>query len=293
VDLDCAEFGRFECERQPEPAWECRYIWYKCHLISEIPSDIDRNGDAHMARILIIGATSAVATATAKIYAKRGDRLFLIARNREALSALALELGACVVGTQDGDFNDVDDNPGRVALAIDSLGGLDLALIAHGDLGDQLRSERDFAEANSQLEVNLASCISFLIPIANHLEAARGGGIAVMSSVAAERGRPRNYTYAAAKAGVNVYLQGIGSRLWAAGVRVHILKLGPVDTPMTADHQKNFSFSTAEAAAQAIVRGIDRGRREIYVPGWWRPVMAVVRWLPEPIFQRIRFLSGR
>jgi decaprenylphospho-beta-D-erythro-pentofuranosid-2-ulose 2-reductase len=246
-----------------------------------------------MARILIIGATSAVATASARIYAGRGDQLFLLARNPEALGRIHAELGDSVVGTESGDFTEVEENPGRVQRAIAALGGLDLALIAHGDLGDQLESERDFAEAKMQLEANLISAISLLIPLANDLEERGAGSIAVMSSVAAERGRPRNYTYAAAKSGINTYIQGLGSRLWPCGVRTHILKLGPVDTPMTQGHDKNFSFSTPDAVARRIVRGIDRGHREIFIPGWWRPVMTVVRWLPEAIFQRIGFLSGR
>jgi decaprenylphospho-beta-D-erythro-pentofuranosid-2-ulose 2-reductase len=247
-----------------------------------------------MSRILIIGATSAVATATARIYAGRGDRLFLIARNPGSLAALVAELGDAVVGYATADFmRDFDANAALIANATGALGGLDIALIAHGALGDQLLSESDFAEARFQLDVNLTSTISFLIPLGNYFEQHTGGQLAVMSSVAAERGRPRNYTYAAAKAGLNTYLEGMRSRLWRTGTRVQILKLGPVDTPMTVDHEKNFSFSSADAVAWGIVRGIDRGAQQVFVPGWWQPVMAVVRWLPEAIFQRIGFLSGR
>ena len=87
------------------------------------------------------------------------------------------------------------------------------------------------------------------MPLGNYFEAAGAGHIAVMSSVAGERGRPRNYTYGAAKGALNLYLQGLRTRLWPRGVGVHTLKLGPVDTPMTATHEKTLLFSRADRVA--------------------------------------------
>lgn len=246
-----------------------------------------------MARVMIIGATSAIATEVAKIYATRGDRLHLVARNRDALARLCERLGGAVVGTETADLARLEDNAGLIERGLESLGGVDVALIAHGDLGDQLRSETDWAVAQRTLVVNGASVISMLIPLANAVEAQGAGHIAVMSSVAADRGRPRNYTYAAAKAAVNVYLQGVRSRLWRSGGRVHILKLGPTHTPMTTHHAKNALFAEPEAVAAGIVRAIDRGVSEAYVPRYWGLIMAIVRRLPEPLFQRLSFLSGR
>jgi decaprenylphospho-beta-D-erythro-pentofuranosid-2-ulose 2-reductase len=115
----------------------------------------------------------------------------------------------------------------------------------------------------------------------------------VISSVAADRGRPRNYTYASAKAALNVYLEGMRSRLYAAGTVVQVIKLGPVDTPMTVDHPKNALFSRPDVVAQAILSGMKSGRAVLYVPWFWRPIMLLVRNLPESIFQRARSLSGR
>src|SRR5207253_6640503 len=107
------------------------------------------------------------------------------------------------------------------------------------------------------------------------------GQIAVLSTVAADRGRPRNYTYAAAKAGLNVYVQGMRTRLHARGIGVHTMKVGPVDTPMTADHRKTMMFARAAAVGAAIVAAIDRRAAEAYVPWFWRPIMAAVRLTPE------------
>ena len=140
---------------------------------------------------------------------------------------------------------------------------------------------------------NYVSVMALLIPLANHFEQQGGGRLAVLSTVAADRGRPRNYTYAAAKAALNVYLQGVRSRLYARGVGVHVIKLGPVDTPMTVDHAKNALFARSPDAARDILRAIERGKSEAYVPGFWRWIMVVVRNLPEPAFQRIGSLVNR
>ncbi len=246
-----------------------------------------------MAGVLIIGATSGIARQVASILAQRGDRLFLMARNADHLGVVASELGDAVAGTLSGDFGQVEANEARIEEAHQCLGVIDLALIAHGDLGDQLESERSYREADRLFRVNCMSVISLLIPLGQRIEEQGTGSIAVMSSVAADRGRPRNYTYAAAKSAVNVYLQGMRSRLWKSGGRVHILKLGPTHTAMTIDHPKNALFAEPDAVARGIVRNIDRGVSEAYVPGYWMPIMFVVRHLPESIFQRIPSLSGR
>ena len=246
-----------------------------------------------MRRIVVFGATSAIAAPVITRWAARGDRLHLIARDPARLAAVA---AACSghVSTQVADFTDTDRAPALVDAARTALGGgIDLALIAHGDLGDQQRSEHDYAEAARLLAVNLLSVVALLIPLADQLERQGAGHIAVMGSVAGDRGRPRNYTYGAAKGALTLYLQGLRSRLYPVGVAVTTLKLGPVDTPMTVDHAKNPLFTTPERLAPAIVRAIDRRAGEVYLPWYWRPILAVVRNTPEPLFQRLRFLSGR
>ena len=246
-----------------------------------------------MANILIVGATSAIAAQTARLYAARGDSLYLLARSEDKLARLARELGHAVVGHEAGDFTDAEANPGRVDRAFATLDRVDVALIAHGDLGDQRSSECEYKEAFAQIDANFLSAVSLLIPLANKLETQGSGCIAVMSSVAAERGRPRNYTYASAKAAINTYLEGLRSRLYSRGVSVHVLKLGPVDTPMTIDHEKDATFSTKEDVARDIVSAIDAGKATAYVPARWRLIMAIVRVLPEAIFQKIPSLAGR
>ena len=244
-------------------------------------------------RIVLFGATSAIATELARRFAARGDRLFLVARNEAKLAALVAELGSAVTGHSLQDFDHTEQADACVARTIAAMGGVDIAVIAHGLLGDQGLSEREVDAAERIARTNYLSVQALLIPLARHFEQQRGGRIVVLSTVAADRGRPRNYTYAAAKAALNVYLQGLRSRLYAQGVCVQTIKLGPVDTPMTAGHSKNFVFARAPEVARQIERAIDRRVQVAYVPGFWRVVMFVVRNLPETVFQRVKGLSGR
>lgn len=244
-------------------------------------------------RVLIVGATSAIAAEVARIYATRGDRLHLLARNAEKLDALARSLSAPGLSSATADFADLARVEDLVRDALAKLGGVDVVLIAHGELGDQQRTEASFAEAEAIFRTNLLSVIAFLVPLANVLEAQRAGCVGVITSVAGDRGRPRNYTYGAAKGALNIYLQGLRSRLFGAGVKVVTLKLGPVDTPMTATHTKNALFASAPSVALGIVKALDAGVTEAYVPSFWGAIMPVVRSTPERVFQLLPFLSGR
>jgi short-subunit dehydrogenase len=244
-------------------------------------------------RVVIFGATSAIAMEIARAYALRGARLFLVARNAGKLAALAGELGPSCVGSAAADLTDTANSEDLVRRACAALGELDVAVIAHGYLGDQLASERDLAEARRIVDTNLLSVIALLIPLANYFEARRAGHLAVLGSVAGERGRPRNYTYGAAKGALAVYMQGVRARLGGCGVGVHLIKLGPVHTPMTADHRKNALFARPAGVANAIVRAIDAGRGEPYVPWFWQLIMAVVRLVPDRLFRRIGALQNR
>jgi decaprenylphospho-beta-D-erythro-pentofuranosid-2-ulose 2-reductase len=242
---------------------------------------------------LILGATSTIAAEVCALHARRGDRLHLVGRDPGKLADVARRCAPAEVTTEQADLAALASDEGVIARAVAALGHVDRALIAHGDLGDQLASEGSFDEADAILRTNFTSAVALLIPLANHLEARRGGRVGVITSVAGDRGRPRNFTYGAAKGGLNVYLQGLRSRLYAAGVKVTTLKLGPVDTPMTRDHPKNILFGRPAPVARGIVAAMDRGAPEAYVPAVWAAIMPVVERMPERVFQRLPFLSGR
>jgi short-subunit dehydrogenase len=239
---------------------------------------------------LVIGATSDVAVEFAHLHRERGDELHLVGRDASRLAELARSVEGSFSVL---DFRRLDEIAPFVEVLFRTHGSFDRALIAHGVLPDQRATELDFESAEEALLINLRSVIAFLVPLANGMERGGRGRLCVIGSVAGERGRPRNYTYAAAKSAVHIYAEGLRSRLYASGVSVTTIKLGPVDTKMTRDHEKNFLFSRAPDVARSIVLAMDRRRGNVFVPGYFRWILAIVRALPEPVFQRVASLRDR
>lgn len=244
-----------------------------------------------MRKILIIGATSAIAEHCARIWADRGDALYLVARDQERLTAIAADLrvrGAAQSYSHCMDLNDVDRHTDLVDAAEVALGGLDTVLIAHGTLSNQRRCEQSVEETFAELQTNGLSVVSLLTLIANRFEARRTGTIAVISSVAGERGRASNYVYGSAKAMVTAFTSGLRQRLCRSGVAVVTIKPGFVDTPMTASLKKGLLWAKPAAVAVRIVQAIDQKRDEFYVPSFWWIIMAVIRWIPNKLFKKLR-----
>ena len=238
--------------------------------------------------MLIVGATSAIGAAVARLYAGRGVSLVLTGRNAARLAAVGddLRVRGATVETEVLDMLDRRRHAAVVKRAFADR--LDVALLAHGELPDQQRCQTDPGEAARVLELNLVATVELLTLLANEFEAQHSGTVAVIASVAGDRGRQSNYVYGAAKAGVSVFLQGLRQRLRDAGVRVVTLKPGFVDTPMTAHLPRNPLASSPQRAASAIYRAIESRRDVAYIPWFWRPVMALIRAVPESLFKRLR-----
>lgn len=242
-------------------------------------------------RVLIVGATSAIATEAARAFAARGARLFLTGRDSGKLGAVADDLRVRGATQVEGVILDVVDLTRHAALVDQAMrrwGGLDVVLIAHGVLPDQGRCEASPAETVGALEVNFTATAALLTVLANGFERQRGGCIAVITSVAGDRGRRSNYVYGAAKGGLHVFLQGLRNRLYGAGVAVLEIKPGFVDTPMTAHLAKHRLFASPVRVGRAIHRAISRRRDVVYVPWFWRLILLGVRLVPERVFKRLR-----
>ncbi len=241
--------------------------------------------------MVIVGATSAMAAEAARAYAEGGARLFLTGRNPERLAAIADDLrarGAGQVDTAVLDLLDIGSHEAVLERAIMALGELDVVLVAHGILPDQGGCETSVAQTLAAVDVNFRSTVAFLTPLANRLEMQRRGTLAVITSVAGDRGRQSNYVYGATKGGLGIFLQGLRNRLHRSGVVVLTLKPGFVDTPMTGQLAKNPLYASARSAGKAIHRAIEAGRDVAYIPWFWRPIMCVVNNLPEALFKRLR-----
>jgi short-subunit dehydrogenase len=241
-------------------------------------------------KILVLGATSGIAEATCRIWAAEGASLFLVARNPDKLAAVAADLktrGASYIDTAVADLDDTSQHPSLLTHGINSLGGMDVAYLTHGILGDQARAEQDFAVAEQILHTNFISVVSLLTWLANYCVQRHSGVLAVISSVAGDRGRKSNYLYGASKAGLSAFLGGLRNRVDREGVTVLTIKPGPVRTAMTTAMKGSEKFADVNKVAQSIVSAIDKRKDNLYVPFQWQPIMFVIRNIPDRIFKKL------
>lgn len=241
-------------------------------------------------KILIIGATSALAYEAAKFFAREGAELFLVARNDEKLRAVANDLrvrGAQLSETYVLDLGKLELHQEMFEQAVHTLDGLDMLLIAHGTLGDQHLSEQNVCETLKEFNNNCTSFISLLTIAANYFEKRRKGCIAAISSVAGDRGRGSNYVYGAAKAGLTAFLQGLRNRMAKVNVAVVTIKPGIVDTPMTTGMPKGLLMANAHGVGKGIHDAMLKGKDVVYLPWFWRPIMLIIRSIPEAVFKKL------
>ncbi|MEZ2419346.1 SDR family oxidoreductase [Luteibacter sp. RCC_6_2] len=244
-----------------------------------------------MQKILIIGATSAIAEATARLYAARGAHMHLVARNEVRLKDIAEDLlvrGAGYVGHTPLDINDLAAHENVIEQSCSGLGGLDVVIVAHGTLPDQQACEASVERTLTEFATNASSTLALLTILANLMDATGHGTLAVISSVAGDRGRASNYVYGAAKAAVSTFLSGMRQRFSRTGVSVVTIKPGFVDTPMTAQFRKGRLWAKPEDIARGILWAIDRRRSVVYLPGFWWWIMVVIKAVPEFIFARVK-----
>ena len=245
-----------------------------------------------MKKILIIGATSAIAEATARIWAERGAELFLIARNSERLNIISKDLiirGASQVNTYCLDVNQLNAHPVMFEKIFLALKKVDIALIAYGTLPNQKECEQSIDLTMHEIKTNALSVIALMSYLANILERQKSGVIAVITSVAGDRGRAINYVYGASKAMVTTFSSGLRQRLYKSNVTVVTIKPGFVDTPMTVKFKKGFLWISPQVAAVKIIDAIDRKKSEVYVPTFWRFIMTFIKTMPSHIFNKLNF----
>lgn len=240
--------------------------------------------------VLILGATSAIARATAAAFAARGDNLYLASRDEEELRRIAVDLrlryGVEVRhGLFDAEATDTHESFFKaVVTAMPNLSGV---VLAFGYLGDQ-QAARDFNLADRIIASNFTGAASILSHCANYFEPLHYGFIIGISSVAGDRGRQSNYVYGAAKGALSLYLQGLRNRLYPKGVRVITVKPGFVDTAMTYGLPGLFLVASPQYIAECIVRSLDKSADVVYLPRFWRYIMLIIKHIPEPIFKRMK-----
>lgn len=241
--------------------------------------------------IVICGATSRIAHCVARIYAAPRNRILLVGRDESKLKTIAEDLkvrGASEVGVYVQDLADASAAGGVVAWVKSRFEQIDVVLFAQGILGDQMRDQKEITGLSEVIKINYFAPAVLLAHFANQLEMQKNGRIAVITSVAGDRGRMSNYHYGSAKGGLSIFLSGLRNRLSHSGAKVTDLKLGFVDTPMTAQFKKGLLWVSPEYVAPKIVRAIENGKSVAYIPGFWRCIMCIIRNIPGPVFNRLR-----
>ncbi|MCR9067647.1 MAG: SDR family oxidoreductase [Rhodobacteraceae bacterium] len=242
---------------------------------------------AEKGAVLILGAASDIARATARAYAAHGHPIQLAARNVDRLSADKADLetrSAVTVTLHELDALDTASHKGFV----DGLPELPhIAVSAIGVLGDQGDNASDPDKATAIFRANFEGPASLFLVLANAMEARGSGTLIGISSVAGDRGRASNYIYGSAKAGFTAYLSGLRNRLAKKGVHVVTVLPGFVATAMTEGMDLNPRLTAQpEEVAQAILNAGEKRRDVVYVRGIWRLIMAVIRSIPEGIFKK-------
>ena len=241
-------------------------------------------------RVLILGATSAIASATARLLARDGASFFLVARDKYKLEAVSLDLltrGAKSVRGYVADLDTTELHPQMLALAAESLGQIDLALLAHGVLGEQADAERSYPVAEAVLHTNFLAPVSMITWLANYFEAQGTGCLAVISSVAGDRGRKSNYVYGASKGALSIFLDGVRNRVDRLGVHVLTIKPGFVATPMTQHLPRGPLFAQPIDIGRGILKAVASRSDVVYLPGFWAIIMFLVRAVPGRIFKNM------
>lgn len=242
------------------------------------------------AKVIVLGALSAVAEQTARLYAAEGAALMLVGRDRARLDAVAADLK--VRGAARAEVAALDLATGASEAAfqslVQSLGGVDHVILAYGVLGGA-EVEEDLEAARALLDVDFTSAALWALAAAKQLERQKSGALVAIGSVAGDRGRASNYVYGAAKAGLATLVQGLAHRLSRSGARAVVVKPGFIDTPMTAHIAKSGPlWAQPEAIANVVRRAADKGGPVVYAPAFWRLILLIIRALPAPVMHRTK-----
>jgi decaprenylphospho-beta-D-erythro-pentofuranosid-2-ulose 2-reductase len=249
------------------------------------------NQKTQMKKVVVLGATSGIALAVQRELANRACELLLVARSSQRLAGLQTDLelrGASKVSTCEADLSCVAQHEGILEFVRQKFPDFDTVLLAYGSMHNQKDSAASSELLLEELQVDFLSAAAILTLFAAELERRRTGCIAAISSVAGDRGRRSNYVYGSAKGGLSLFLQGLRSRLYPAGVRVITIKPGPVQTPMTDGLPHAAHFADPHRVAQDIVRCLERRSPDVlYTPAIWRYIMTAIKLIPESVFKRL------
>jgi decaprenylphospho-beta-D-erythro-pentofuranosid-2-ulose 2-reductase len=244
-----------------------------------------------MSRILVLGATSAIAQAYARRRAGQGASFILAGRREDRLAAIAADLKAVGAASAEPVVLDLAamDRIEESVRDIRVRFAPDEAVIAYGVLGEQAAAEQDLAQARALLDTNFTSAALWVLALLKDRPAHEAFTVVGIGSVAGDRGRSSNFLYGSAKAGFDRFLEGLAHKHAGTPVRVIRVKPGFTDTPMTAGIAKGGPlWATPDQVAADIERAVAKGRRVVYTPWFWWVIMMIIRHLPWFVFRRLK-----
>jgi decaprenylphospho-beta-D-erythro-pentofuranosid-2-ulose 2-reductase len=245
-----------------------------------------------MQKKVIVGATSAMAEHVARHWvAEAPIELILIGRDavklEQVMQDLKIRSPHSLISTRVLNFL----NPDEIKLIADEICSVKTphcVLIAHGALPVQATCQTNLTYCKEALEINAISPVLFAEAFVGHLERANYGTLAIIGSVAGDRGRKSNYIYGAAKGLLLRFAEGLQHRLAGAQVKVVLIHPGPTDTPMTSHlKEKGVKLASVERVASEIYFAIQKAKPIVYAPKPWKWIMRVIKLLPRPVFNRL------
>ncbi len=243
-------------------------------------------------RAIVVGASTGIGAALSRRLAREGYRVAAVARQKDALEALAREVNGAHPEQQRlwpfvHDVTITETARDHFEQMVQTLDGLDLIVYCAGVMPRISEDQYDINVDRTIIEVNVIGAMAWLNLAAERFQVQQGGTIVGIGSVAGDRGRRGNPAYCASKAALHTYLESLRNRLARFGVNVITIKPGPVRTPMTEGLEKMPRAIDSEAAADGIFKAIVRKESEAYIPIQWGLIMPVIRSIPSILFRRM------
>lgn len=240
--------------------------------------------------VLLLGGTSDIAVALAREWARQvADlRVCLAARPSSRRGQVASDLRGAGCRVEELDFDAlVNDDHERVVRLAGGSEDIDVAVVAFGVLGDPERAWQDAAEAARLARTNYDAALLSGVALGGMVRRQGHGVVVALSSVAGERPRRSNFVYGSSKAGFDAFFTGLGEALRPLGGRVVVVRPGFVRSSMTEGLEAAPLAVDPAVVAKAVVRAVESGREQVWVPGLLRVVMSGLRHLPRPLFRRL------
>lgn len=246
--------------------------------------------------LLILGGTSAVALAYARLHASRGRAICLVGRNEDKLKKNQADLlgrGAADISYHVCDLSELDELETHWKTALTHVKDpVDEVLLAYGVLSEQTNTQDNLQTLRADLETNFVSAALWSELAFAHFAYEGRGQLTVIGSVAGDRGRQSNYHYGAAKGALETFCEGLSHRaalMKEARIGVLCVKPGFIDTPMTDGLDKGGPlWASPEKIAAIIERAVSRRKNKIYAPWFWGLILGLIRMTPRFVFHKTK-----